>query len=175
MSSRTEVRNVRPVESPYGTMNKRYFLSSSKTNGELCGTSIWTQPTTRTPVNESAERCGPHELLRDSRFSLRISAIWPGCAVCEQRIPSLIQGAHLISHSDGGKDAVGNGLPLCANHHLAMDNQLWAVNPQTFDLTFHIPKEKLGITRDSIAHLDRMPDSKCLEYVWDKFHATAAK
>ena len=113
---------------------------------------------------------------RDSRFSLRIKRAYGlGCAVCEQRIPSLIQGAHLISHSDGGKDAVGNGLPLCANHHLAMDNQLWAVNPQTFDLTFHIPKEKLGITRDSIAHLDRMPDSKCLEYVWDKFHATAAK
>ena len=109
---------------------------------------------------------------RDSRFSLRIKRAYGlGCAVCEQRIPSLIQGAHLISHSDGGKDAVGNGLPLCANHHLAMDNQLWAVNPQTFDLTFNIPKEKLGITRDSNAHLDRMLDSKCLEYVWDKFHA----
>ena len=81
----------------------------------------------------------------------------------------LIQGAHLISVEKDGSDHVGNGLPLCANHHLAMDNGLVAVHPESFQIVVRKGKEGLGVTRESIkGHLNNLPDPECLRYVWNE-------
>ena len=107
---------------------------------------------------------------RDSRFGFNVKKHYgTKCAMCEMTEPGLIQGAHLISVKDDGSDHVGNGLPLCANHHLAMDTGLVAVHPESFQIVVTKGKEGLGVTRESIkGHLNNLPDPECLRYVWNE-------
>lgn len=53
------------------------------------------------------------------------------CAVCSVSVTSLIEAAHIQPVKDGGSDNVSNGLPLCANHHIAFDSHLWTIEPKT--------------------------------------------
>lgn len=53
------------------------------------------------------------------------------CAVCSVTVSNLIEAAHIHPVKDGGSDIVSNGLPLCANHHIAFDCHLWSIEPNT--------------------------------------------
>ena len=107
---------------------------------------------------------------RDSRFSMRVKQRYGiQCAVCDQQVSELIQAAHLIPHSEGGKDSALNGLPLCANHHIAFDKHLWGVDPSTLLLSSRVPSKALGITRNSLSHLPALPDAGCLTFAWERF------
>lgn len=56
------------------------------------------------------------------------------CAVCEVRILELLQAAHIIPHGEHGSYDARNGIVLCANHHLAFDAGLFAIEPATLAL-----------------------------------------
>ncbi|MGB5135249.1 MAG: HNH endonuclease [Prochlorococcaceae cyanobacterium] len=53
------------------------------------------------------------------------------CAVCSVSVSNLIEALHIQPVKDGGSDIVSNGLPLCANHHIAFDCHLWSIDPNT--------------------------------------------
>ncbi|MCT0198657.1 HNH endonuclease [Synechococcus sp. CS-1325] len=53
------------------------------------------------------------------------------CAVCSVSVTNLIEAAHVQPVKDGGSDNVSNGLPLCANHHIAFDCHLWTIEPNS--------------------------------------------
>ena len=116
----------------------------------------------KTSMKESVER--------DSRFGFKVKKHYgTKCAMCEMTEAKLIQGAHLISVEKDGSDHVGNGLPLCANHHLAMDTGLVAVHPESFQIVVTKGKEGLGVTREGIkGHLNNLPDPECLRHVWNE-------
>ena len=130
------------------------------------------EPAVRVPRKQRATRTA----ARDSRFGFRVKNRYgTQCAVCDQDIPELIQGAHLIPHSDGGKDTALNGLPLCANHHIGLDRQLWAIDPETLKISSRLSPDRLAITRLSIEHLVNLPDRDCLCDVWNRYQAEIRK
>ena len=91
------------------------------------------------------------------RFAFEVSKRYGrSCAVCDIAIPQLIEAAHVCAKHMQGSDDARNGLPLCANHHRAYDNQLWSIDPVTLNLTSDgtsYTLDELGITRSSISHL----------------------
>ncbi|MDR6417577.1 HNH endonuclease [Pseudarthrobacter sulfonivorans] len=90
------------------------------------------------------------------------------CAVCGLNVKGLLQAAHLLSKKLGGSDDARNGLPLCANHHLAFDRGYWCIDT---DLKLHAASEgpslfDLGIHRSDLFHLPRAPHQEALSKVW---------
>jgi len=90
--------------------------------------------------DSSAERArrAAYSLVRDAKFSGRVlNAYDQRCAMCGLGL-RLVQGAHIYPASaPGSPDQPWNGLSLCANHHLAFDRYLVAVNPQDLSIVFH--------------------------------------
>ena len=130
------------------------------------------EPAVRVPRKQRATWTA----ARDSRFGFHVKNRYgTQCAVCDQDIPELIQGAHLIPHSDGGKDTALNGLPLCANHHIGLDRQLWAIDPETLKVFSRLAPDRLALTRVSIEHLVNLPDRSCLSDVWNRYQAEIRK
>jgi hypothetical protein len=56
------------------------------------------------------------------------------CAVCSITHSLLLHAAHLCGKAAKGSDDWRNGLPLCATHHLAFDADLFAIEPETFEI-----------------------------------------
>jgi len=77
------------------------------------------------------------------------------CAVCDVRAPELLEAAHLIAVEHGGPDHPENGIPLCANHHRALDRGLIGFDPDT--LAIKGPLDDLGVTRFNLKHLPARP------------------
>jgi putative restriction endonuclease len=88
------------------------------------------------PISERVRRL-TSRLVRDGAFARRLGDTYGwSCAFCGLSL-GLVQGAHLFpAAAIDSTDEVGNGLPLCANHHLSFDRFLLAVHPVTFDLIF---------------------------------------
>jgi hypothetical protein len=76
-------------------------------------------------------------LVRDARFSRRVVAAYGyACAMCGLGL-GLVQGAHIYpAAAPRSSDEPWNGLALCANHHLAFDRHLIAVDPGTMAIYF---------------------------------------
>jgi predicted restriction endonuclease len=73
-------------------------------------------------------------------------------------------------------DDAHNGIPLCANHHIAFDNGLWSIQVKTTRLVTRLmgpDLADLGITRLDLGHLPVLPHQKALEYVWSRWHRGA--
>jgi len=51
------------------------------------------------------------------------------CSVCRLKHPELLDAAHIVSHADGGKAVVPNGLSMCKIHHAAFDSNILGVRP----------------------------------------------
>ena len=94
----------------------------------------------------------------------------PGCAVCGVRVPGLITAAHIVPKKARGADDPRNGLPLCANHHIAFDAGLWRVTPGTHRLipADRITLDDLQITRTDLSHLSHVPHEESLVWSWDR-------
>lgn len=91
------------------------------------------------------------------------------CAVCGLEVYGLVQAAHLKAKKRSGSDDERNALPLCANHHLAFDKFLWAVEPETLRVSTCSDGPslgELGISRPTLAHLAHLPHRSALEDSW---------
>lgn len=75
------------------------------------------------------------------------------CAVCSVSVSKLIEAAHIQPVKDGGSDIVSNGLPLCANHHIAFDCHLWSIEPETKKIvtSLGLDSQALGIDVEMVA------------------------
>ena len=51
------------------------------------------------------------------------------CAVCNLKHRSLLDAAHIIPDSEGGRPEVPNGLSLCKIHHAAYDQHIIGITP----------------------------------------------
>ncbi len=51
------------------------------------------------------------------------------CAICGLRQIELVEAAHIVADSDGGKPVVTNGLGLCKLHHAAFDRHIVGIRP----------------------------------------------
>lgn len=118
----------------------------------------------------SARRNRPNQV----RFTFDVYKRYgTACAVCGLGVKGLLQAAHILSKKDGGSDDPRNGLPLCANHHLAFDRGYWCVDP---DLKIHAKIEgpaldDLAIIRTDLSHLRRLPHVDALSRVWTDWQA----
>lgn len=76
------------------------------------------------------------------------------CAVCSVSVETLVQAAHIVPVKDGGADVPDNGLPLCANHHLAFDQHLWSIDPMTRKIVAApgLDLDRLGIAEEFITN-----------------------
>lgn len=100
-----------------------------------------------------------------------------GCAVCPVDVDGLIQAAHIVSKSNQGTDDARNGLPLCANHHLAFDRGYWCIDQ---DLKLQTKADgptldDLAIIRADLSHLVRLPHSEALSRAWTDWQAKQKK
>ena len=93
----------------------------------------------------------------------------PQCAVCNLSIPVLLEAVHLCSFADGGADDVRNALVLCRNHHRALDERLFAIEPETGRITCRSggpTAEELSITAERLA---TVPHREALGWCWELF------
>ena len=90
------------------------------------------------------------------------------CACCEISIIELIEAAHIIPVELDGNDHPLNGIPLCANHHLAFDSFLFAINPENLDIIVspEINAREIGITKERII---LSPNPESLRYRMNLF------
>ena len=51
------------------------------------------------------------------------------CALCRLKHRELLDAAHIIPDSEGGKPIVPNGLALCKIHHAAFDQNIIGITP----------------------------------------------
>lgn len=99
------------------------------------------------------------------------------CAVCDLAISQLLHAAHLLAKKERGSDDAGNGLPLCANHHLAFDGGLWGIDPVGTTLVAKAAGHSLaalGITRSDLTHLPAQPHPDALAHVWKAWSTATA-
>lgn len=118
-----------------------------------------------TPETYSRRKNRPNQV----RFAFDVYKRYgTGCAVCGVNVKGLVQAAHLVPKKNGGSDDARNGLPLCANHHLAFDGGYWSMDP---DLKLHAKADgpaldELAIIRADLSHLTRLPHQDALAKVW---------
>lgn len=130
------------------------------------------QATDETESNEtySLRRNRPNQV----RFAFQVFKRYGEvCAVCTVDVAGLVQAAHLVAKGKRGSDDPRNGLPLCANHHLAFDRGYWCMDP---DLKLHVKAdgpalEDLAIIRADLSHLARLPHADALSRVWTDWQA----
>jgi len=79
--------------------------------------------------------------LHQTSFRQRIlKAYRSSCALCRLKHPELLDAAHIIRDSQGGKPIVPNGLALCKIHHAGYDSNIIGIRP---DLVIEIRRDVL--------------------------------
>jgi putative restriction endonuclease len=88
------------------------------------------------------------------------------CAVCDISDERLIHAAHICDKEFGGTDDWRNGIPLCANHHIAFDEGLFKVIPETRVLAGQdsLPLAALGVSETKLSPKVGFPHRDAL--VW---------
>ena len=99
------------------------------------------------------------------------------CAVCDITEERLIHAAHICDKESGGTDDWRNGIPLCANHHIAFDEGLFKVHPDTGVLT---PSDSLilpalGITEATLSPKKRFPHREALAWKFNQRKSSKQK
>jgi putative restriction endonuclease len=107
------------------------------------------------------------------RFALAVMQRYGrACAVCDFAVAECIQAAHIVPKSVKGSDDPRNGLPLCANHHLTYDADLWAIDPSAAEVVARPDgpsAEGLGILRADLLHLPELPHDDALANAWTRW------
>jgi hypothetical protein len=107
------------------------------------------------------------------RFAMKVFQRYgSACAVCGLDVYGLVQAAHLRAKKRSGSDDERNALPLCANHHLAFDRLLWAIEPGTLKLASRYGGPDLallGITKPDLTHLKRTPHDAAIVDTWQEW------
>lgn len=76
-------------------------------------------------------------VLRDARLRPLVIDLWGSkCAACGVQLEANpndfeCEVAHVHEVKHGGKDLIGNALPLCRTHHWAFDRNIWGIHPST--------------------------------------------
>ena len=79
--------------------------------------------------------------LHQAEFRQRVlKAYRSQCAICHLKHRELLDAAHIIPDSKGGKPEISNGLSLCRIHHGAYDQNILGIDP---DYRVHINKDIL--------------------------------
>ena len=110
---------------------------------------------------------------RDPRFRFKVfKRCGSNCAVCSMTVTELLEAAHIKAVHKGGSDDPRNGLVLCRNHHRALDEYLFSINPVTLEIA---TKDNLRtstlsetLTRRTISS-DIAPEKEALEWHWQEF------
>jgi putative restriction endonuclease len=84
-------------------------------------------------------------MFQQSFRELVLDAYNSHCAICSLRHRELLDAAHIISDSDGGKPLITNGISLCKIHHSAFDQNILGINPDyLIEVRGDVLKEKDG-------------------------------
>ncbi len=84
-------------------------------------------------------------MFQQSFRELVLDAYNSHCAICSLRHRELLDAAHIVSDSDGGKPLITNGISLCKIHHSAFDENILGINPDYFiEVRGDVLKEKDG-------------------------------
>ena len=105
------------------------------------------------------------------RFKLEVIRRYGGrCAFCDVDVSELVQAAHLVPDGSRGSSDPRNGLPLCSNHHLALDRGLVAIDPRSRQIRIRRghTAERLGIRRADILQLRAQPAVEALAHRWNR-------
>lgn len=105
------------------------------------------------------------------------------CAMCRLRHRELLDAAHIVPDTAGGRPVVPNGLALCKIHHAAFDRDVLGVDPR--ELRVHVRADVLReidgpMLRHGLQDLHgqrvrvpraaaRRPDSEALAWKWARF------
>ena len=68
-------------------------------------------------------------LYQQTFRELVLEAYRNSCAICRLKHRELLDAAHIIPDSEGGKPFVRNGLSLCKIHHTAFDQNIIGISP----------------------------------------------
>jgi putative restriction endonuclease len=92
------------------------------------------------------------------------------CAVCNITEQRLIHAAHICDKEFGGSDDWRNGIPLCANHHIAFDEGLFTVHPDKGALCSDnsLTLSDLGISENKLSPKAGFPHRVALAWKFDK-------
>jgi hypothetical protein len=103
------------------------------------------------------------------RFHIQVVQRYGGqCALCGTEVTELIHAAHLVGDAEHGSNDPRNGLPLCSNHHLALDRHLIAIEPKTGAIFVRdYSAAELGVTVQNLSHLPKQPATSALKYRWE--------
>lgn len=130
------------------------------------------------PHSEPSKRVSREVPTRPNqrRFAWQVGEMYGRqCAVCGVAGPGMVDAAHLIPKSQSGTDDPRNGLPLCPNHHRALDRFHWAIEPTALRVVLSRRAGEaaaLGLARAGIDHLPAMPHVTALEAAWSEFLAS---
>jgi putative restriction endonuclease len=109
------------------------------------------------------------------------------CAICRFAHANLLDAAHIVADSEGGKPLVRNGLALCKMHHSAFDTGIIGITP---DCTVKVKQEVLDETDGPMLlhgiqefhdhqlmvlpeRRSQRPDPAFLEYKYEQFLAAS--
>ena len=85
------------------------------------------------------------------------------CAVCGVTLKEVLEAAHIVSKSEGGRDDSRNGLILCANHHRMFDSNLFAIDTHyKRDYWKGYNKDNLMIKVENLSRLADKPDKRAI-------------
>jgi len=87
------------------------------------------EPEVRYLKQEYATREVKQRMYQQTFRELVLDAYKDHCAICSLRHRELLDAAHIIPDSEGGKPLVINGLSLCKIHHSAFDQNILGINP----------------------------------------------
>ncbi len=124
------------------------------------------------PVDRKRKKSRSHQAVRpgQARFQFGVFKRYGRrCALCGLDVPELIEAAHIVPWGKSGSDDARNGLPLCRNHHAALESALVRIDPETTELSFRAggpSADALGVMVTSLSHMSCTPHVKALAWLW---------
>ena len=94
------------------------------------------------------------------------------CALCGIGVKEVLDASHIMPRKYRGSNDPRNGLVLCALHHRAFDEGLFAIEPNTLRICFRKSGSDaltLRIEHPTIEHLPRRPHKEALLWRWEKW------
>lgn len=111
-------------------------LDDRMVQAAVAGAGILEDDMETVPAGNIRARRASQVLVRDARFSRRVSAAYGGrCAMCGLGV-GIVEAAHIVPAAAGTDDTSNNGIALCPNHHRLFDSHLVGVHPVTLKIEF---------------------------------------
>jgi len=163
------------VQAEVGTMS----LGGATISASLGGASLVGEEFTRQYATRLMK-----QRLHQRGFSERVMEAYKvRCCICRLGHRELLDAAHILPDSDGGKPVVSNGFALCKIHHASFDAGVLGVHPST--LRVRIRPDVLDeidgpMLRHGLQELDgeriwvprsagKKPDAASLRWRWERF------